>query len=158
MFHRYLKLEIYTAKLNVFLSKCEYSFLLYFKLQSKHNFIYPVIQVEKSWEKLIAACLPLLLTNPFSHRVLSTLLLKSLLPSCLLPCPHSYYCSFRLDPHLLYRLVSLVFLSSLNWVLSICYQSCVWKNNQIWQRCDWLPSDRTQTRILRIPCPANLLP
>ena len=133
MFHRYLKLGISTAKLNVFLSKCEYSLLLYFKFLSKHIFMYPVIQVEKSWRNWYLPA-SLLLTNPFSHRVLSTLLLKCLLSSCLLPCPHSYYCSFRLDPHLLYRLVSLVFLSSLNWVFSICHQSYVWKNNQIWQR------------------------
>lgn len=133
MFHRYLKLGISTAKLNVFLSKCEYSLLLYFKFLSKHIFMYPVIQDEKSWRNWYLPA-SLLFTNPFSHRVLSTLLLKCLLSSCLLPCPHSYYCSFRLDPHLLYRLVSLVFLSSLNWVFSICHQSYVWTNNQIWQR------------------------
>lgn len=101
----------------------------------------------------------LFLTNPISHRVLSTLLLKGLLPSFLLSCPHSYCHSFSLDPYLLYRLVSLVSLSSLNLIFSICHQSYVWKNNLTWhslsQEIHWLPCDRTQTGMLRIPCPAN---
>lgn len=110
-----------------FFSKCEYSFPQCSKLLSKNIFIHPVIQAKIS-RNLPTPASPMqsLSPLPFTPQMLLNLPFAR---------PHSHCHSLSLDPHHLYRLVSLVSVSSLYLGFSICHQSYVCKSNLIQQAC-----------------------
>lgn len=68
--------------------------------------------------------------------------------------------SLSLDSHHLHRVVPLVSISSLSLDFST-NQSYICKNNLIWHsilRDSSLPRAKTQTKMIRIPCPTNPSP
>lgn len=130
MFHKHLKLQISTTILCLFSPNVSISSPTIVNFHQKHLYA-PIILARKSRrsDPMPASFSPIhSVTKSPPHNSANV---SEFFFSCLCPYCHS----LLLEPNLLYRLVSLVLVFSLNLVFSICHQCYVYKSNLIWCPC-----------------------